>query len=79
LLPGIDLSQEVDRLLEEVNDEDILSRNDDDEVEGDRANLMVGKLAKLDLNPPQNRFFGKSRYVSHSCDVISSSITFGME
>lgn len=58
LLPGIDLSQEVDRLLEEVDDQDVPLKEEEDDDQN--AKLMVGQLAKLDLNPPQNRFFGRS-------------------
>jgi hypothetical protein len=47
----------VDALLEEAGDQSTVSRNNDEEY----ATQMIGKLAKLDLNPPQNRFFGKSR------------------
>ncbi|KAJ3561273.1 hypothetical protein NP233_g10294 [Leucocoprinus birnbaumii] len=60
LLPGIDLTQEVDRLLEEVDEQGVLINEEPDDLDGQDAKLMVGKLAKLDLNPPQNRFFGKS-------------------
>jgi len=57
LLPGINPTQEVDQLLEEVNDQDITAEQDEDQ----NAKVMIGKLAKLNLNPTQNRFFGKSR------------------
>ncbi|KXN90781.1 hypothetical protein AN958_03435 [Leucoagaricus sp. SymC.cos] len=57
LLPGIDLNYEVDQLLEEIDNQGALARNDDDEV---RTKLIIGRLSKLDLNPPQKRFFGKS-------------------
>lgn len=67
LLPGVDLTQEVEKLLEEVDVPIEFSRDDEDEGDTTR---MTGKLAKLDLNPPQNRFFGKSRYVD--CFVSSS-------
>ncbi|KAL9708656.1 Gypsy retrotransposon integrase-like protein 1 [Leucoagaricus gongylophorus] len=56
LLPGINPTQEVDQLLEEVNDQDITAEQDEDQ----NAKDMIGKLAKLNLNPTQNRFFGKS-------------------
>ncbi|KAF9446214.1 hypothetical protein P691DRAFT_733649 [Macrolepiota fuliginosa MF-IS2] len=59
LLPGIDLSQEVDRLLEEADMPDPLSRNDGDENE-DGTKRLAARFAKLGLNPQQNRFFGKS-------------------
>jgi len=55
LLPGIDISQEVDQLLEE--DQDFEAQHDEDQ----NQKVMIGKLATLDLNPTQNRFFGKSR------------------
>ncbi|EKM75560.1 hypothetical protein AGABI1DRAFT_79697 [Agaricus bisporus var. burnettii JB137-S8] len=54
LLPGVDLSQEVDKLLEEVEEPNDYS--------DDTTSIVptVGKLMKLDLNPPEHRFFGKS-------------------
>lgn len=64
LLPGSDLGQDVDKLLEEVDVPPALLRNDD---ETDETMRLTGKLSKLDLNPPQNRFFGKSRCLTTSC------------
>jgi hypothetical protein len=36
----------------------LLPRNDDEE----RSTMLTMQLNKLKLNPPENRFFGKSRY-----------------
>ncbi|KAF8187484.1 hypothetical protein BJ912DRAFT_969930 [Pholiota molesta] len=65
LLPGIDVNQEVDRMdsppaaLPEPEPM-LLPRNDDEE----RSTMLTMQLNKLKLNPPENRFFGKSRYAS---------------
>ncbi|KAF8894329.1 fungal-specific transcription factor domain-containing protein [Gymnopilus junonius] len=57
LLPGIDISQEVERLESKGPSEpETLARNDDECA----PPLLAIQLNKLSLNPPQNRFFGKS-------------------
>ena len=58
LLPGIDVNQEVERLeSRDPSEPETLARNDDECP----PPLLAIQLSKLSLNPPQNRFFGKSR------------------
>ncbi|PFH53689.1 hypothetical protein AMATHDRAFT_73129 [Amanita thiersii Skay4041] len=71
LLPGVDISAEIDQLTvahvtdvvddgsspTSTSDAETLPRNDDDEA----SHLdYITKLGRLRLNPPHNRFFGKS-------------------
>jgi hypothetical protein len=60
LKPGADLNQELDRMEDTEASPEIaeLPRNDDDLQEGE----LVGRMKKLYVDPPQGRFFGKSRY-----------------
>ncbi|KAF8149482.1 fungal-specific transcription factor domain-containing protein [Crassisporium funariophilum] len=59
LLPGFNLNQEVDS-IEPVDptEPEILPRNDD----AFPSEMLTLQLNRLNLNPQQNRFFGKSRY-----------------
>ncbi|CAA7260660.1 unnamed protein product [Cyclocybe aegerita] len=57
LLPGINITEEVDRLTaKEEAEPEVLPRNDDDHLEM----MLTLQLSRLKLNPPVNRFFGKS-------------------
>ncbi|KAJ3510136.1 hypothetical protein NLJ89_g4847 [Agrocybe chaxingu] len=57
LLPGINVTEEVDRLTaKEEAEPEVLPRNDDDHLEM----MLTLQLSRLKLNPPVNRFFGKS-------------------
>ncbi|KDR67576.1 hypothetical protein GALMADRAFT_258255 [Galerina marginata CBS 339.88] len=57
LLPGVDVNQEVDRLVsEEPSEPESLARNDDPVP----SSMLTVQLSRLSLNPQQNRFFGKS-------------------
>lgn len=58
LLPGLEVHQEPENLDKPDEPEpDALPRND---VEVTDAEMML-RLEKLRLDPPSNRFFGKSR------------------
>jgi hypothetical protein len=57
LLPGMDLTQEVDKLLDEVEEPNEYNNETSTTVQTE------GKLTSLDLNPPEHRFFGKSRCI----------------
>lgn len=60
LLPQADLNQEIEALTTAIEPPS-LPRNDDDPVEGE----LAARLFRLHVDPNQNRFFGKSRYLIH--------------
>ncbi|KAG6845075.1 hypothetical protein H0H87_000979 [Tephrocybe sp. NHM501043] len=62
LLPKVDLSQELENIddLETPPESSLLPRNDDDILEEE----LIGKLKRLHVDPPQGRFFGKSRHTA---------------
>jgi hypothetical protein len=65
----MDLTQEVDKLLEEVEEPNNY---------GDETTTIVpmeGKLTNLDLNPPEHRFFGKSRCIPYQCLTADENLT----
>jgi hypothetical protein len=55
LLPGIDLTEQLEQEESSLPSEDSLPRNDSD------ADELLGAMQKLSLNPETHRFFGKSR------------------
>lgn len=57
LLPGVDLNQEVENFGEDSSPEPPTFRNDTEDPSTDD---LIWKMSKFKLNPPQNRFFGKS-------------------
>ncbi|KAG6849642.1 hypothetical protein H0H93_006646 [Arthromyces matolae] len=62
LMPSADLAQELEKIEDETPEEpSLLPRNDTDLQEEE----LIGKLKRLHVDPPQGRFFGKSRCVSH--------------
>lgn len=62
LMPKTDLAQELEKIdvTETPSEISLLSRNDNDLQEEE----LIGKLKRLHVDPPQGRFFGKSRYES---------------
>ncbi|KAJ7905569.1 fungal-specific transcription factor domain-containing protein [Mycena olivaceomarginata] len=54
LLPGIDLTEQLEQEESSLPSEDSLPRNDSD------ADQLLGAMHKLSLNPETHRFFGKS-------------------
>ena len=65
LLPGVDVNQEVDRIdREEGSIEADQSDHHDEDPAPVEALGLTSHLRKLSLNPHEQIFFGKSRYLS---------------
>ena len=64
--PGVDLNQELERMdseQTELSTSQNLPRNDEDR----NPEVLVEQFSRMQLNPEQNRFFGRSRFVPSPC------------